>query len=162
MKLFVPFSRYFLAGLFLFAAGAKIATRNDVMESYFANVPRLMEEIFQLPESAGIMIAWLVILVEVVAAALLLSRRTLRAGAALVGTMLIGFAVFALFYRYGLGHEEGLECGCFGGLIKSQLGVSTAIRNLLLLIPVLGLLWPARKQSKEQLDAPPADGLATC
>jgi hypothetical protein len=30
---------------------------------------------------------------------------------------------------------EPLECGCFGGIIGSQLGVKTALRNLALLVP---------------------------
>jgi uncharacterized membrane protein YphA (DoxX/SURF4 family) len=162
MKHLVTLSRFFLAALFLFAAGAKIATRNDVMESYFTNVPMLMEQIFHQPETVGLMIAWLVIVVEVVAAALLLSLHTMRVGAALVGVMLVGFALFALYYRYGLGHEQGLECGCFGGLIKSQLGVSTAIRNLLLLVPVAVLLRPAWTHNGERQGLPTNDGLAPC
>ncbi len=44
-------------------------------------------------------------------------------------------SAFALYYRYGLGNAEGLECGCFGGIIASQLGVTTALRNLVLLVP---------------------------
>jgi hypothetical protein len=50
--------------------------------------------------------------------------------------MLIGFGGFALYYVYVL-HGEALECGCFGGIIASQLGVSTALRNLGLLVPAL-------------------------
>ena len=51
-------------------------------------------------------------------------------------TSLIGFAGYALYYVYVL-NGEPLECGCFGGIIASQLGVQTALRNLLLLIPAI-------------------------
>lgn len=149
MKAFRRLCRFFLAALFLFAAGAKIATRNDLVESYFTNVPRLLDEVFLLPESWGILVAWGVIALEIAAALMLLSPRYCKPGAALTGAMLVGFALFALYYRFGLGHEQGLECGCFGGLIKSQLGVSTAIRNLSLLVPVVVVLWDLpEKRSK--------------
>ena len=77
-----------------------------------------------------------VILVEIVIAVLLLVPRTVRLGAVFAGLLLIGFSAFALYYVYIL-HGEALECGCFGGIIASQLGVKTALRNLGLLIPVL-------------------------
>ena len=55
-----------------------------------------------------------------------------------------GFSVFALYYVYVL-HGEPLECGCFGNIIGSQLGLKTALRNLLLLIPALIVLFSPRK-----------------
>src|SRR3712207_6928198 len=60
--------------------------------------------------------------------------RSARAGAALAAILLTGFAAYALYYVYALDGEP-LECGCFGRLIASQLGVSTALRNLALLLP---------------------------
>jgi Methylamine utilisation protein MauE len=80
-------------------------------------------------------VAIAIIAAELAAAVLLLWPRTARLGAVWAATLLICFAGYALYYRYGLGNSEGLECGCFGGIIGSQLGVTTAIRNLLLLIP---------------------------
>jgi len=41
---------------------------------------------------------------------------------------------------------EPLECGCFGGIIASQLGVSTALRNLCLLIPAF-IVWFGYRKS---------------
>jgi hypothetical protein len=41
-------------------------------------------------------------------------------------------------------HGEPLECGCFGGIIASQLGVKTALRNLVLLVPVLVVFFGYR------------------
>jgi hypothetical protein len=48
-------------------------------------------------------------------------------------------------------HGEPLECGCFGGIIASQLGVKTALRNLALLLPVLVVLFGYRRTRKESL-----------
>ena len=128
-------SRFFLAALFLFTAGAKLA----VVKSFVENVGQLLS-------SSGLNYArwsWpvtiAVISIEVVVAILLLLPRTIRLGAVLGGLLLLGFACYALYYVYVL-HGEALECGCFGGIIASQLGVTTALRNLALLIPVV-LVW---------------------
>jgi len=77
-----------------------------------------------------------VIVAEVITALLLLLPRTVRIGALCSALLLIGFASYALYYVYVL-HGEPLECGCFGGIIGSQLGVTTALRNLALLIPAI-------------------------
>jgi hypothetical protein len=53
--------------------------------------------------------------------------------------LLTGFAAYALYYVYVL-HGEPLECGCFGGIIASQLGIKTALRNLALLVPAF-IVW---------------------
>jgi len=124
-------SRFFLVALFLFTAGAKLI----VIRSFVDNVSQLLS-------SAGFNYqrwAWpvtvAVISLEVVVAILLLLPPTIRIGALLAGLLLIGFAGYALYYVYVL-HGEALECGCFGGIIASQLGVTTALRNLALLLPV--------------------------
>jgi hypothetical protein len=129
LKWVVRVSRFGLAALWLFAAGAKIYMRNDPAEGFFKNMPFLVGDGWAMPVALSIIGA------EIIAALLLFWPRGARAGALLSAVMLIGFAGYALYYRYGLGNAEGLECGCFGGLIGSQLGVSTALRNLLLLIP---------------------------
>jgi hypothetical protein len=77
-----------------------------------------------------------VIAAEIVAAALLIIPRTVRIGAVLSALLLIGFSGFALYYVYVL-HGEPLECGCFGNIIGSQLGLKTALRNLGLLVPAV-------------------------
>ncbi|MCA1629701.1 MAG: hypothetical protein LC774_05025 [Acidobacteria bacterium] len=71
---------------------------------------------------------------------LLVLPRTALAGALASAALLVGFAAFALFYVYVL-KGEPLECGCFGGIIASQLGVKTALRNLALLVPALIVLF---------------------
>lgn len=131
-RVVVKISRFGLAALFLFTAGAKLA----IAKAFAANVGEL------LAASGFNYTRWMwpvtvaVILVEIIAAVLLLVPRTVRIGALLAGLLLVGFAGYALYYVYVL-HGEPLECGCFGGILASQLGVSTALRNLALLIPVL-------------------------
>jgi len=90
-----------------------------------------------------------VILAEIVTAVLLIVPRTVRVGALFAAVLLIGFAAYALYYVYGL-HGEPLECGCFGGIIASQLGVKTALRNLALLIPVL-IVWFGYRRTRKEL-----------
>lgn len=129
LKILVHVSRFSLAALWLFAAGAKIYMINNPEESFFKKMGEL------LGKSWGSPLAIAVICAEVVAAILLIWPRTARIGGIWSAALLIGFAGYALYYRYGLGNAEGLECGCFGGIIGSQLGVTTALRNLALLIP---------------------------
>ncbi|HEY0173242.1 MAG TPA: MauE/DoxX family redox-associated membrane protein [Pyrinomonadaceae bacterium] len=124
LKILVNVSRFGLAALFLFAAGAKLFTLSD----FAANLSNLVAERWVWPA------AFAVIASELFAAALLLIPRTARVGALLAAALLFGFAAYALYYVYVL-RGEPLECGCFGRLIASQLGVSTALRNLALLIP---------------------------
>ena len=81
---------------------------------------------------------------------LLIAPRTVRIGAVLAAVLLMGFAAYALYYVYAL-HGEPLECGCFGGIIASQLGVKTALRNLALLVPVIIVWLGYRRTRKESL-----------
>jgi len=137
----VQVSRFGLAALFLFTAGAKLFT----VKSFAANVGELVSA---TGLSQGLL-TWpatiAVIAAEIIAAVLLLWSRTVRVGGILAALLLIGFSAFALYYRFGLGYPEGLECGCFGGIIASQLGVTTALRNLLLLLPALLVIFGYRR-----------------
>jgi uncharacterized membrane protein YphA (DoxX/SURF4 family) len=131
-------SRFGLAAMWLLAAGAKIYTAAD----FRANVASIV----------GARWAWgatlVVIGLELLAALLLILPRTVRAGALASAALLVGFAAFALFYVYVM-KGEPLECGCFGRLIASQLGVKTALRNLALLVPALAVLaWHGRGRSR--------------
>jgi hypothetical protein len=151
----VTISRFGLAALFLFAVGAKLYMMNDPTESFFKNMPNLVGERWALP------VAIAVICAEVAAAALLIWPRTARLGGMWAAILLTGFAGYALYYRYGLNNAEGLECGCFGGIIGSQLGVTTALRNLALLVPAALVIFglPRRRQTQgaafEPREAPP-------
>ena len=105
-------------------------------------MPYLVGEKFALPVAVSVIAA------EALAVVLLLIPKTVRFGAALSGLMLLTFAGYALFYRYGLGNIEGMECGCFGGIMASQLGLTTALRNLILLIPAVVVMFGYKQKEK--------------
>lgn len=130
LRVLAQISRFGLAALFLFAAGAKLFT----MREFVVNVSNLVWAGWEWPVGVG------VIAVELVAALLLVWPRTVRLGGAWAAALLLGFAAYALYYTQIL-QGEPLECGCFGGIIASQLGVSTALRNLVLLLPALLVLF---------------------
>jgi hypothetical protein len=141
LRWLVQICRFGLGALFLFTAGAKLR----VVKAFAANVAELLT-------SSGLNAGrWMwpitiaVIAGEIIVAILLLIPRTVRPGALLAGLMLIGFAGYALYYVYVL-HGEPLECGCFGGIIASQLGVKTALRNLGLLVPAIIVLFGYRRR----------------
>jgi len=134
--------RFGLAALFLFTAGAKLW----ILREFAGKVAELLSsmqlnyERWQWPATLG------VIALEILIALLLIFSRTVRIGAIAAALLLIAFSAFALYYVYIL-HGEALECGCFGNLIGSQLGVKTALRNLLLLIPAVIVFVGARFRS---------------
>ena len=141
LKWLARISRFFLAALFLFTAAAKIA----IINAFAENVGQLLsssgfdQQRWSWPLTIG------VIALEIVIALLLLIRRTARVGAVLGGLLLMFFAGYALYYVYIL-KGEALECGCFGGIIASQLGVTTALRNLALLVPVVFVWFGYRRR----------------
>jgi len=154
LRVAIQISRFGLAALFLFTAGAKLW----IVKAFAANVAELVsasgfsQSRWMWPATIGVIAA------EIITAILLLIPRTVRLGAVLGAALLIGFSAFALYYRYGLGYPEGLECGCFGGIIASQLGVTTALRNLVLLIPALIVLFGYRRTMPRSIQVPEADG----
>lgn len=140
-KWVVRLSRYGLAALFVLTAVAKLAI-----------ISTFVENVGQLLSSSGIDYerwSWpgaiAVIAIELVIALLLILPRTVRWGAVAGAALLTAFAGYALYYVYVL-NGEPLECGCFGGIIASQLGVSTALRNLALLVPAFLVWWGYRKK----------------
>jgi hypothetical protein len=147
LRIIVQICRFALAALFIFTAAAKLW----IVKGFAANVTELLNA----TGFSGARWAWpvtvAVIVTEIVTAVLLLWPRAVRAGALLAAALLIGFSAYALYYRYGLGNLEGLECGCFGGIIASQLGVSTALRNLVLLVPTFLVFFGYRRVKKDAL-----------
>jgi hypothetical protein len=133
-------SRFGLAALFLFTAGAKLW----ILTEFVGKVAELLSsmkfnyERWQWPATIA------VIALEIIIAALLIIPRTIRLGAVAAALLLIGFSAFALYYTYGL-QGEALECGCFGNIIGSQLGVKTALRNLAFLVPAFIVFFGYRK-----------------
>jgi len=142
-RILVHLSRFGLAGLFLFTAGAKLA----ILTKFAGNIAELLSSLKLNYERWQWPLTIAVIAAEIIAAVLLVIPRTMRIGAVLAGLMLIGFGGFALYYVYVL-HGEALECGCFGGIIASQLGVKTALRNLGLLIPALIVFFGAARMNR--------------
>src|SRR5712692_5444566 len=142
-RVLVHLSRFGLAALFLFTAGAKLW----ILKAFATNVASLLSsasinyERWQWPATVAVIAA------EISASLLLAVSRTVRLGAILAALLLVGFSAFALYYVYVL-HGEPLECGCFGGIIASELGVKTALRNLALLVPVLVVLFGHRREPR--------------
>src|SRR5215212_1264578 len=138
--------RYGLAAFFLFTAVAKLA----ILRAFVKNMGELLSASgfdyarWSWPATVAVIAA------EVVIAILLLVPRTVRIGAVCAAALLMAFAGYALYYVYGL-HGEPLECGCFGGIIASQLGVKTALRNLALLIPAIVVWFGYRRPRKESI-----------
>jgi methylamine utilization protein MauE len=143
-RIIIQICRFGVAALFLFTAGAKLW----IVTAFAKNVGELLTA-FGLTQTRLIWPATIaVIAAEIFTAILLLVPRTVRTGALCAAALLIGFSTFALYYRYGLGNAEGLECGCFGGIIASQLGVTTALRNLVLLVPTAIVFFGYRRRKE--------------
>jgi hypothetical protein len=145
LRAIIHISRFGLAALFLFTAGAKLR----ILKTFAGNVAELLSsaainyERWKWPATIAVIAA------EVIAAVCLIVPRTVRLGAVLAALMLIGFSAFALYYVYVL-HGEPLECGCFGGIIGSQLGLKTALRNLGLLVPAIIVFFGAQGTRQPQ------------
>lgn len=145
MKWIKRICRFGLVALFLFTAIAKIA----IVKEFVKNMGELLASSGFDYQRWSWPATIVVIVAEIVTAVLLLIPRTVRVGALLAGVLLVGFAGYALYYVYAL-HGEPLECGCFGGIIASQLGVKTALRNLALLVPVL-IVWFGYRRTRKEL-----------
>ena len=143
LRILVHICRFGLAALFLFTAGAKLW----ILHEFVGKVGELLASMKFNYERWQWLATIAVIGLEIVIAILLLVPRTVRWGAVAGGLLLIAFSAFALYYVYGL-HGEALECGCFGNIIGSQLGLKTALRNLGLLIPALIVLFGWRRSQR--------------
>ena len=137
-------SRFFLSLLFFFTAGAKLF----IIKTFAQNVTQLLSASGFNYQRWSWPVTIAVIVVELITGSLLLWSHSVRLGAVLAGLLLISFASYALYYVYVL-NGEPLECGCFGGIIASQLGVKTALRNLALLVPVF-LVWFGYRRARQQ------------
>ena len=140
IRIVIQLCRFGLAALFLFTAAAKLA----ILKTFAHNVAELLSSAHVNYERWQWPVTIVVIVAEIVTALLLLIPRTVKIGAFCSALLLIGFSAFALYYVYVL-HGEALECGCFGKIIGSQLGVKTALRNLALLIPALIVFFGSRR-----------------
>jgi hypothetical protein len=151
-KWLVRLSRFGLAALFLFTAVAKLA----IVRAFAKNVGELLSVSGINYQRWSWPVTIAVVVTETVIVILLLVRRTVRAGALSAAILLTAFAGYALYYVYVL-NGEPLECGCFGGIIASQLGVKTALRNLALLVPALIVWFGYRRRIEKSADELTAD-----
>jgi hypothetical protein len=154
-RIIVQICRFGIAALFLFTAGAKLW----IVKDFATSVTDLL-----LASNLNARWTWpvtiTVIAVEIVTAICLLVRPMVRAGALLAAVLLIGFSGFALYYVYVL-HGEPLECGCFGKIIGSQLGLTTALRNLALLIPTFLVFFGFRRSVRPSVTNREAVGVTS-
>lgn len=139
-RFIVHLCRFGLAALFLFTAGAKLW----ILKDFVSKVAELLSSMGMNYERWQWPVTMAVIAAEIVVAGLLIIPRTIRVGAIGAALLLIGFSGFALYYVYAL-HGEPLECGCFGNIIGSQLGLKTALRNLVLLVPAMIVVFGAQQ-----------------
>ncbi len=145
-RIIVQICRFGLVALFLVTAGAKLS----ILKAFVGNVAELLAASGINPVRLMWPLTLSVIAAEIVTGVLLLFRPTVRLGALLAAGLLVGFSAFALYYVYVL-HGEPLECGCFGNIIGSQLGLSTALRNLALLIPAFLVFFGYRQQRQSTI-----------
>src|SRR3989475_11105073 len=93
LRFIIAISRFGLAALFLFTAGAKLW----ILKKFVGNVAELLSssninyERWQWPVTIAVISA------EILAAILLVVPRTIRWGAVLSALLLIGFGAFALY-----------------------------------------------------------------
>jgi hypothetical protein len=152
IKWFVGLSRFGLAAFFLFTAVAKLT----IVRAFAKNVGELLSASGINYQRWSWPVTIAVVVTETVIAILLLLPRTIRAGALSAAALLTAFAGYALYYVYVL-NGEPLECGCFGGIIASQLGVKTALRNLALLAPALIVWFGCRRRTDKTTNEVAAD-----
>jgi len=121
-----------LLGALLFAAAVRGKVKHrDELAGVVANY-RL------LPERMAAPAAWLIVVLECLAALSLLSGTWLAAGAALAMTLLIGFAL-AMGINLARGRRE-IDCGCFQSGLRQRLSPALLARNAILAILLIPLL----------------------
>ena len=123
-------SRWFLAGLFLFAAHDKVWQP----AAFAATVARYELLPLWAVNAASATMAWL----ELIVGILLLLGLWLRP-AALWSAGLLALFTGLMVYSGLVG--AGFDCGCFPGQATHQAGYGAALRDMLFLLPALWLIW---------------------
>jgi methylamine dehydrogenase accessory protein MauD len=124
--------RLLLAAIFATAAAAKLAGAGTSLEGLQA---------FGVPRRAARPLAAVLPIAELAIAALLLPARTATAGALAAAVVLVAFTG-AVAYQLARGRRP--DCNCFGRLRVKPIGLSTLVRNLVLLglAAIAGLRGP--------------------
>ena len=98
-----------------------------------------------LPERLAAAAAWMIVGLECLAVAALVSGAWLAAGAALAMVLLVGFAL-AMGINLARGRRE-IDCGCFQSGLRQRLSAALVVRNLLLATVLVPLLAAERGQA---------------
>ncbi|MBA4317885.1 MAG: methylamine utilization protein [Flavobacterium sp.] len=126
---------YLITGVLLFSGISKILDPMPLNETikFTAN----------LPEELLIIIATLLPLIEISLGLLMVLR--IKPKPVLLVTLIL-FAAFFLFSVYGTITGLKNDCGCFGSLVKSEIGWWMVIRNLLFLIAGVFIIYNIEKE----------------
>ncbi|MBN9384405.1 MAG: hypothetical protein J0H74_26870 [Chitinophagaceae bacterium] len=124
---------YSLVFLFVYTATSKLF-RLNVFEAQLTRFPWI--------EHIAPVIAWAVPVAELVAAGLLLTRRTRRTG---LFVSLVLMTAFTLFIAFMLGTEKHLPCSC-GGVISWMNWKQHLVFNIFFtIVPIMGLVYSSPK-----------------
>ena len=127
-------SRFGLAALFIYAVAAALSSPYEFV-SYMSSLV--------VGGRGAIYVSLAVVLTEAIAAILLMIPRTARLGGYWTAVLLLSFTIYPLYHQYIFGGGS-FECKCFGGIIASQRGIVTPVRNLMLLLPAVMVIVSSR------------------
>ncbi len=128
MDIFLVIIRAFLAAVFIIAAISKLRDQDGTRKATIS---------FGVPESLSQVFAFVLPLVEIVAAGLLLFTAFSWFGSIAITALLVVFTV-AISIQLLKGAEP--DCHCFGQLGAEKIGVSSLFRNALFLAPAAFLV----------------------
>ena len=121
---------YFLAAILLLSGISKIADPLPPIET--------LRVLIQLPEELIIALVSLLSVLEVVLGIMLLFK--IKQKIALSAALLL-FIIFLVFSIYGTITGITNDCGCFGSLVKSQIGWGMIIRNAVITFFLTFSVW---------------------
>jgi hypothetical protein len=137
---FLSLCRFALAAVFLYAVYAAVSSPIEFVSDISSLVAR----------GRGAIVASIaILLIEIIAAILLIIPATARIGASWSIVLLLSFTVYPLYYLHVFG-GGALKCACFGGIIASDRAVSTIVRNVVLLTMAALVGIFSRKGAKTQ------------
>lgn len=128
------FISYIIAGVLLLSGISKIINPMPLIET--------LKLVAKLPEELLIIIATLLPVIEISLGLLLVLK--IKPKPVLLATMIL-FAAFFVFSVYGTIVGLKKDCGCFGFLVKSEIGWSMILRDLFFIVITKTLyknLWP--------------------
>jgi len=97
------------------------------------------------PEALAPLIAWVIIILELLVAISLATGLAPVAGAALALSLLAAFAV-AMAINLARGRRE-IDCGCFQSALRQRLSVALVVRNAVLIAMLLPLVLSATDEA---------------